>query len=70
VHEGDGIPGVITRATYFGSKIEYELQIEKDRLIVEIYNPQLSVLFNEGDHVKAKLDLECIRVLRKEKGQM
>lgn len=70
VPEGEGISGVISRATYFGSKIEYELQIAGNHLIIEIYNPQLSVVFNEGDHVKAKLDLECVRVLKEEAAEM
>lgn len=66
VPEGDGIPGVISRATYFGSKIEYEVEIADNHLIVEISNPQLSTLFSEGDHIRAKLDLECVRVLKEE----
>ncbi len=59
----EGIPGTVTRATYFGSKIEYEVDIGSTVLTVEIYNPQLSHRYQEGDAVKAVLDLDCVRVL-------
>ncbi len=59
----EGIPGTVTRATYFGSKIEYEVDIGSTVLTVEIYNPQLCHRYQEGDAVKAVLDLDCVRVL-------
>ncbi|HHY51907.1 MAG TPA: TOBE domain-containing protein, partial [Clostridiales bacterium] len=64
--EGEGIPGVVKRATYFGSKIESEVDIGSTVLTVEIYNPQLSRRYQEGDSVKAVLDLDCVRVLPEE----
>lgn len=70
VSEGDGIPGIVSRAIYFGSKIEYGIEIGENNLTVEIYNPQLSVTFNEGDHVRAQLDVECVRVLKAEDAEI
>ena len=61
--DGDGIPGKVVRATYFGTKIEYEVQLPENTLVVEIYNPQRSKIFHEGDTVKAVLALDCVRVL-------
>lgn len=61
--EGEGIPGVITRATYFGSKVEYEVDIKSTILTVETANPQHSRMYCEGDRVIAKLDTQCVRVL-------
>jgi hypothetical protein len=56
----------VTRATYFGNKIEYAVQIASSSLIVEIYNPQLTEHFREGESVRAVLDPDCVRVLRDE----
>lgn len=61
--EGDGISGTIIRATYYGSRIEYEVDICLAKLIVEISNPQRSQIFRYGDIVNVLLDLRCIRVL-------
>lgn len=60
----EGIPGKVTRATYFGSQIEYEVQIEGSVLVVEIFNPQITKRFAVGDDVKVLLDLACVRVLK------
>ncbi len=60
----DGIPGRITRATYFGSKVEYEMETATATLTVEIYNPQLHERYAEGDAVHALLDIDCVRVLK------
>lgn len=56
--------GQVTRATYYGSKIEYEIMLGDNPIIVEIYNPQLSERFTEGDSVFMTLDAECVRVLK------
>ncbi len=61
--KGDGIPGKVVRATYFGTKIEYEVDLPENTLVVEIYNPQRSEIFHEGESVKAVLALDCVRVL-------
>lgn len=65
--EGTGIPGTVTRATYFGSNVEYEVDIGSVVLTVETPNPQRSVLYHEGDNVIAQLDARCVRVLPQEK---
>ena len=63
---GPGINGKVTRATYFGTKVEYEVDTALTQLIIEVYNPQRTERFAEGDNVKVMLDLECIRVLKEE----
>ena len=64
VKEEDGtFNGVILRATYYGSKVAYEIKVAQNALIVESYNPQLIGMFVEGDTVGISLDLECIRIL-------
>ena len=64
--EGEGIPGVVTRATYFGSKVEYDVDIFVTHLVVEVYNPQLYTQFEEGNAVKIVLDMACVRVLHED----
>lgn len=61
---GDGIPGKVARVTYFGSNIEYVIDVGGSRMTIEIFNPQKSEHFSEGDDVCALLDLDCVRVLR------
>lgn len=62
--EGD-LKGTVRRATYYGSKIEYEILILGAPIIVEIYNPQVTEQFGQDDTVYLKLDKDCIRVLMK-----
>jgi iron(III) transport system ATP-binding protein len=61
--EDRGIPGTIKRATFFGSNVEYELDVSGSTLVIEIYNPQLYAGYSEGEKVNAVLDIECVRVL-------
>jgi len=62
--ESGHLPGRITRATYYGAKVEYELTVNDQPIIVEIYNPQLTERFSEGDSVHMTLIDKCVRVLR------
>ena len=61
---GDGpLAGVVTRATYYGAKIEYEVELDGKPIIVEVYNPQLTEHFQVGDRVHMTLVERCVRVL-------
>lgn len=55
--------GYISRAIYYGSKIEYEVMIKQKPILVEIYNPQLSEYFPEGSNVFVSFISSCVRVL-------
>lgn len=61
--EGE-LGGKVRRVTYYGSRTEYEIIINGEPIIVEIYNPQISKQFSEDDHVYLKLDAECVRILK------
>ena len=58
------LPGRVTRATYYGAKVEYEVMLGDQPIIVEVYNPQLTQRFSEGDAVYMTLIDRCVRVLR------
>ena len=57
------LPGRVSRATYYGAKVEYEVMLGDQPIIVEVYNPQLSKRFAEGDQVHMTLIDRCVRVL-------
>lgn len=59
-----GIPARVLRAVYFGSHIEYEVEINGGNIIAEIYNPQLSKKYEEGDLVDMHIDVACARILK------
>ena len=58
------LPGRVSRATYYGAKVEYEVMLGDQPTIVEVYNPQLTERFTEGDEVYMTLIDRCVRVLR------
>ena len=63
VRGGGPLPGVISRATYYGAKVEYEVMLGDQPIIVEVYNPPVSKRFAEGDQVHMTLIDRCVRVL-------
>ncbi|MBQ6518937.1 MAG: ABC transporter ATP-binding protein [Anaerolineaceae bacterium] len=61
--EKGSLMGMIKRATYYGTKIEYEVGVNDQSVIVEVYNPQLTDRFQTGETVSLKLIERCVRVL-------
>ena len=57
-------PGTVSRATYYGAKIEYEIMLGDQPVIIETYNPQLTERFSEGDKVFVTLVDGSVRVLK------
>ena len=57
------LSGTVSRATYYGAKVEYEVMLGGQPIIVEVYNPQLTERFSEGDQVYMTLIDRCVRVL-------
>ena len=61
---GEGaLSATVSRAVYYGAKVEYEVQLGEQSIIVEVYNPQLSERFHVGDKVSMTLIDGCVRVL-------
>ena len=58
------LSGRVSRATYYGAKIEYEVMLGQQPIIVEVYNPQLTERFRPGDTVSLSLIAGCVRVLK------
>ena len=56
--------GRVSRATYYGAKIEYEIMLGEQPIIVETYNPQLTERYAEGDTVYMTLVDGSVRVLK------
>ena len=62
--DAGALPGTVSRATYYGAKVEYEVMLGEQPIIVEVYNPQLTERFNVGDTVTMSLIEGCVRVLK------
>ena len=62
--DAGALPGTVSRATYYGAKIEYEVMLDEQPIIVEVYNPQLTERFSVGDTVTMSLIEGCVRVLK------
>ena len=62
--DAGALPGTVSRATYYGAKIEYEVMLNEQPIIVEVYNPQLTERFSVGDTVSLSLIEGCVRVLK------
>ncbi|MEN1761819.1 ABC transporter ATP-binding protein [Anoxynatronum sibiricum] len=56
--------GEVTKAVYFGARMEYEVLVNSETLFVEDYNPQKNGMFHEGDRVNVQFDLPSVRLLQ------
>lgn len=61
--DGDGLKARVTRATYFGSKMEYEMMLGDTAITIETFNPKVEQMFAEGDEVHIRLDMDSVRIL-------
>lgn len=64
--DDEGIPARVVRSTYFGTHIEYEVKVGDTDVIVQIFNPQQTYHYSEGDRVNMAIDLGSARVLPQE----
>jgi iron(III) transport system ATP-binding protein len=61
--EGGLLRGRVTRTTYFGGVVVYEVESEGLLLIVEDHDPQGTGVFDEGEGVGIDLELDAVRLL-------
>ena len=61
--EGE-IAGEVRRVTYYGARIEYEILMGGEPIVVESTNPQLTEQFSVGQTAFLSLDNQCVRVLQ------
>ena len=55
--------GIVRRATYFGTNMEYEIELAGQILIMNDYRFLANGMFREGDGVRLTLDMQNLRVL-------
>ena len=60
---GDGLPGTVTRRTYFGSRVEYEAETAGITVTIEGYNIAGYEDFNVGDKVMLSPDPDFTRLV-------
>ncbi|HFC12414.1 MAG TPA: ABC transporter ATP-binding protein [Anaerolineae bacterium] len=64
--ETSNISGLVTRSTYLGAQVEYEVEVG-DQLIIALDNePYRHQVFAEGDHVQVHFDIANFHLLRPE----
>lgn len=60
---GGSLPGTIKVRTYLGEKVEYLIDAEEAEIVVTVYDPQKSALFEVGDKVFAHLPEDRMAVV-------
>lgn len=64
VDKGEGMfNGVVEKAVFYGTNVEYVLKVQDVKLIMELYHPQVQKVYDVGESIGVNFDLECIRVL-------
>ena len=63
----EGFSGIVTKATYYGSEMDYEIQLkDNSKIAVKISNPQNTKRYNTGDEITLELNAKCVRLLKKD----
>lgn len=59
--------GLVSRATYLGPTVEYEVDVnERVKILIIDYSPKQANIYREGEKVRIVLSLEHLYILPKE----
>jgi len=61
--KSDAINGIINQAIYLGSRMVYEIEVDKNLLTVEITNPQEHKIYSIGEEVSVILKEKSLHVI-------
>jgi len=61
--KSDAINGIINQAIYLGSRMVYEIEVDKNLLTVEITNPQEHQIYSIGEEVSVILKEKSLHVI-------
>jgi iron(III) transport system ATP-binding protein len=63
-HEKGVLNGVVMRKTYYGPKIEYEIDQGEQTILAEIYDTQLAKEYEAGETVGIQFESSVVRLLK------
>ncbi|MBU4047822.1 ABC transporter ATP-binding protein, partial [bacterium] len=61
--KSDAITGIISQVIYLGSRMVYEIEVDKNLLTVEITNPQEHKIYSKGEEVSVILKEKSLHVI-------
>jgi len=61
--KSDAITGIISQVIYLGSRMVYEIEVDKNLLTVEITNPQEHKIYSKGEEVSVILKEKSIHII-------
>ena len=61
--KSDAITGIISQVIYLGSRMVYEIEVDKNLLTVEITNPQEHKIYSKGEEVSVILKEKSLHII-------
>jgi iron(III) transport system ATP-binding protein len=61
--KSDAITGIISQVIYLGSRMVYEIEVDKNLLSVEITNPQEHKIYSKGEEVAVILKEKSLHII-------
>jgi iron(III) transport system ATP-binding protein len=61
--KSDAITGIISQVIYLGSRMVYEIEVDKNLLTVEITNPQEHKIYSKGEEVAVILKEKSLHII-------